>query len=508
MLKKISPFHFNIADPGIPEPTRRSMQYAMWESAFTGITGSLTGGVVLTGFALALGANSFIIGLIASIQVGANLLQVRAYRSLEEKGQRKAMAVKFAAAARLLWIPICGLVFINFEAFAAYRLWFFLLLIAVASGLGVFSLVPWVSWLVDLVPEKMRGRFLAQRSLAGGVVGVIVGVAAGKFIDLWNAQQWGPAPYGFAVLIAGGIVCGVWSAAMMNKMHDPVFAKPATPSSFWQSVRTPFYDPNFRRLFYFRISYDFSMGIVGAFYGVYMLKQAGLSFTFVSSMTMLATFTNLLALKPWGKFLDKFGNKPTLYLCMIGKTVFAFFWIFTTPETFGLYILLHLFGVFDAGNTLAIPNLIYKLAPPERRANYIAVDGTVVGVVATMAPLLGGGLALVFSKWNLTWGNFQWTQFHFLFLLATLLRLLTFWTLRQVREPESKSVAQVFRMIPLMRSIDISEGFEEALHFLLAPARFVMEKFSDRPPRRSKSNRTLKKPPNSPMGPSRESGNP
>jgi MFS family permease len=229
------------------------------------------------------------------------------------------------------------------------------------------------------------------------------------------------------------------------------------------------------------------MGIAGAFYGVYMLKQAGLSFTFVSAMAMLATLTNLLALKPWGKFLDKFGNKPILHICMAGKTAFALLWIFTTPQTFWLYVVIHLFGVFDAGNAIAIPNLVYKIAPANRRTNYIAVDGTVVGIAATIAPLIGGALALVFAEWKLALGNFRWAHFHFLFFFAALLRLGTFWALRHVREPESKSVAHMISVIRPIRSLDIFEGFQQALHSLFAPAKYVIEKLVERPRQRAKA---------------------
>lgn len=491
MLKKLSPFHFDVSasEPNIPAHVHRSMQYSIWEGGLTGIMSVFTGGVVLTGFALALGANAFVIGLIAAIQVGANLLQVRAFRSLERKGNRKAMTIKFAAASRVVWLLICGLALISFEPFAAYRIWLLLMLIAVASGLGIFSLVPWISWLVDMVPQKVRGRFFAQRNLAAGAVGVVLGVAAGKFIDWWNAHAIGPETHGFVVLIAGGIVFGLWAVATINKMHDPPFAKPASQLTFWQSLKIPFRDANFRRVFYFRIIYDLSMGIAGTFYGVYLLKQAGLSFTFVSAMAMLATLTNLLALKPWGKFLDKFGNKPILYICMAGKTVFALLWIFTTPHTFWLYIVIHLFGIFDAGNAIAIPNLIYKISPAERRANYIAVDGTVVGIAATIAPLIGGGLALVFAGWNLTLGNFHWAHFHFLFFLAALLRLGTFWALRYIREPEAKSVAHIISVIRPVRSIDIFEGFQQALHSLFAPAKYVIDKLVERPRKNARTPR-------------------
>jgi MFS family permease len=390
------------------------------------------------------------------------------------------MAVCFAILGRLMWIAIAAVTLLGVPAFQPYKIWLFFILFAVSAGLGVYSLVPWVSWLVDLVPEKVRGRFYAQRNFAGGALGVILGVLAGKFIDWWNAHQFAPTHYAFLVLTSCGMVFGLLAVKIMKQMHEPPFVPPPARLTFWESLKIPFHDPNFRRLFYFRVLYDFSMGIAGAFYGVYMLTHAGLSYLFVSTMAMLSTLTNLLSLKPWGVIIDKFGNKPVLQICLVGKALFALLWIFTTPDTIWLYVLVHLLGVFDAGNTLAIPNLVYKLSPANRRANYIAVDGTVVGIAATIAPLIGGVLALVFSDWKLTLGGFHWAHLHFLFFTAALLRLGTLLLLRHVREPVSKSMKHVIRVFWPMRSINIFEGFQQALHSLLAPSRSMLEKLVER----------------------------
>lgn len=451
-IRQFSPFHIKFSETEVgAEVVRHSMQLAVWESLLTGVLLALTSGVVLNGFALSLGANDFVIGLLAATQVGANLLQIRALRLLERRKDRKAMAVRFAACARLVWIAIGLLTVLPIAALQPYRLWLFLALFALGTGLGIFSMVPWVSWLVDLVPEKVRGRFLSYRSFASGVAGVALGMLAGKFIDWWNAEQFAPTSHGFVVLMTLGMLVGLWAVAIINKMHAPPFLAPTTQVPFWESLKLPFRDQNFRRLFYFRILNDLSLGSVGTFLSVYMLTQAHLSFLFVTTMTTLSILTSLIALKPAGKLIDRFGNKPVLQICLLGKTLFAFLWIFTTPETFWLYVLIHLMGIFDVGHTTVVYNLLYKLSPAARRANYIAVDGTVVGIAATVAPLLGGSLALLFTNWQFTLGPFQWAHFHFLFLGSAFIRLGTFLTLRRVHEPGAKSLGYVLRMLHPVR---------------------------------------------------------
>jgi MFS family permease len=456
------------------------MQYAVTEGALAGVMAVFTGGVVLTGLALALGASDFLIGVIAAIQAGANLFQLRAFRHLERTGQRKSIAVRFAAFSRLVWVVIALLTLIPGEGFQPYRFGLFIVLYALSTILGIYSAVPWVSWLVDLVPEKVRGRFFAQRNLAAGAVGVILGIGAGKFIDFWNDYDLGPAPTAFAILVGVGLVFGFRAVQMQQKMFDPPFPQPASRLTFWESLKDPFRNINFRRLFLFRVMFDLSTGVAGTFYGVYMLTQENLSFTFVAAMVMIATLMNFLALAPLGRLIDRFGNTPVLKICVAGKIAFASLWLFTSPETFWLYVIIHLLGVFDAGTAVAIPNLVYKTAPVEKRANYIAVDGTVVGVAATVAPLIGGSLAVVFAHWQLSLGVFQWQHFHFLFLLALLLRVGAFRLLSGVQEPEAGTVTHVISVINPIRSIDLSEGFQQVLHSVIAPARYVVERLVDR----------------------------
>ena len=492
-LRSLSPFHFNVrqSEPGIPEEIHRSMQDAVWEGALVGIMATFIGGVILTGFALSLGANAFVIGLIAAIQQGANMLQLRAFHSLEQHGNRKAMAVRYAMSARLVWVLICAVTFVTAEPFGSYRLWIFLALFTISVSLGIFSYVPWTSWLVDLVPERVRGRFFAQRNLAAGAVGVVLGVGAGSFIDFWNDAALGPAPYAFVVLLAFGVVFGLFAVSIQNRMYHPPYPKSESEQTFWESLKRPFKDLAFRRVFLLRVFYDLSLGVAGTFYSVYMLTQAHLSFTFVSVMVMLTTLAYLTSLKFWGRMIDRFGNKPILYICLSGKLLFALLWLFTTPTTFLLYIFIHLFGVFDAGKGVAVINLVYKIAPVERRANYITVDGAVVGIAATIAPLIGGVIAISVSDWSLSVGPLHWEHFHFLFIMAAVLAGVTFVFLRRVEEPAAAPIADVVSVLRPIRSVDVYEGLEIARTMMLAPARYLLKKIGPmtKPRKRGKKRR-------------------
>jgi MFS family permease len=194
--------------------------------------------------------------------------------------------------------------------------------------------------------------------------------------------------------------------------------------------------------------------------------------------------------------LDRFGNKPVLYICLTGKLIFVILWLFTTPSTFLLYVLIHLFGVFDAGKGVAVLNLVYKIAPAERRTNYITVDGTMVGIAATVAPLIGGAFAVGVSDWSLALGPLQWQHFHFLFFAAAALTGVTFIFLRRVQEPAAVPLTEVVSALRPIRSVNVYEGLEIALNVVIGPARSVLEKIvpmARRSEERKKRDRLLRR---------------
>ncbi|MEK6571847.1 MAG: MFS transporter, partial [Bacteroidota bacterium] len=447
-------------------------------SSVAGVMGVFTGGIVLTGYAIALGANEFIFGLLTAIPAAANLFQIQASRVLERSGERRRLVLRFATAHRLMWIVIALVPFLPLGRWEQYRIWIFLIVFSIAGLLGLFSGVPFLSWLIDLVPQNIRGRFFAIRTFMGGTVGILLGIGAGKFIDFWKAADIGGEVVSFSILMIIGAGFGLWSVSILSKLHHPRFTKPKTVGPFLHALREPFQNESYRRLFVFRVLTDLAGGVAAPFFGLYMLTSARLGFTFIATLATVSTLVNLLTLPTWGKLCDRYGYKPVIAICIGGKALFTVLWLFTSPETIWLFVLIHVLGAFDAGLGIAIPNLIYKTVPQERRSLYIAVDGSVVGIAATVAPLLGGILAGVVQHLDVSLGAIHIDHLKLIFLLSTLLRVITFPFLRRVTEPKAARPVDVIRVLLPFRDIDIFEGFQQMVQLFLAPVRYIRDRVS------------------------------
>jgi len=67
--------------------------------------------------------------------------------------------------------------------------------------------------MADLIPAKVRGRFFAKRNMVAQIVGMLVALLAGFFLDYWQGLSSDSQfkSYGFVYLFAIGTLAGLVS---------------------------------------------------------------------------------------------------------------------------------------------------------------------------------------------------------------------------------------------------------------------------------------------------------
>lgn len=448
----------------------KGLEYSIREGAFAGLMGTLTGGIYLTGFALLLGADDMQIGLLASIPLATRLVLIHASYLIERKGERKPLLLQSARVGRSLWLLIALLPFLTFGVMQNNRVWVFLALFGCYNFFGAISGLTWLSWLSDLVPEKFRGRYFAKRNAITSGLAMLVGVGAGEFLDTWKRLQPSRVAVGFAALFVIAVTCGWVSIFLLTKIPEPPMKRAGEKEPFLKLLPLPFKDRNFRELILFRMAWDLAYGVAGPFFGVYMLKKMALSYLSISILATIGSLASLLSMRPWGVLIDKFGNKPLLAINMVGKSIFPWLWLFTSPHTYWLLVVIHLTSVFDAGLELASSNMLLKLAPKERNWVYLAVYQISTGLLAAVAPIVGGTLAAALEGTRLSFGFFSLEHLKFVFLLSGLLRFSTLFMLKRVSEAEAKSMSEVVEYLGRLNPL---EGFQQVLYYFLLPVRWM-----------------------------------
>ncbi|MBE1526919.1 MFS family permease [Sphingopyxis sp. OAS728] len=431
------------------------------EALFSNTTAALTTGVVLTAFALHLGANNATIGLLAAIPFLTQLAQVPAIALVSRLRQRKRIAVFSSIFGRTMLgvmalAPFAGALGLPIMVAATF----------VLCALGAVGGCAWNSWLRDLAPEERMGRIFARRTFFATLTTLIAGVAAAAALELTPAGG-AARDWSFAALYATGCAAGLASAWIVARIPEPQMPRPAERSlHLLEQLRMPFRDRNFARLIAFLGTWQFAINFATPFFTVYLVRQLGYDMTVVMGLSIASQLANAFALRGWGALADRFANKsvllvaaPAYIACIVAMAGASQF----EDDAFRLVWLgaLHiLMGGAVAGVTLATANIALKLSPRGEAASYLAASAVVTAVAAGSAPILGGALADFFAarqlelvgRWTNPDGVFTYLSvrlgsWDFYFLLSALLGLYALHRLGHVEETGEASREEVLRQL-------------------------------------------------------------
>ena len=247
-----------------PSPTlsegdvQRTLRLMRWDSVAAGALFSLGSGGFMAAYALALGANNLQVGLLAALPPISQVIQLPAILAIERFRVRKAIGLPAWFLAQLMWLPIGAVPFLldtpGAPAVAA--------VIALLALRGLFTPV-WVtasvSWMRDLVPRELLGRYYSRRLALMTIAAAVVGLGGSFFVRWW--QNWAPpedAIFAYSFLLIGGwAVLGVTGPLLVSRAREPLMPPaPQTGRSAVSILLEPLKDANF-----FRLSGSWSSGI-------------------------------------------------------------------------------------------------------------------------------------------------------------------------------------------------------------------------------------------------------
>jgi len=388
--------------------TNRGLRYLMFDGAFSQVMGVLTGGAFLVALALALGAGTFTIGLLAAIGPLCQILQVPAIFLIDKLGRRKLLVVLSCYTGRLALMGVAALPFLVPDAL---RVPLLLVCLAVYFGAGAIAGCAWNSWMRDFVPEASMGSYFARRLAMATGVGAGLSLVAGFAVDALQSPGMpitGPLPETvvYAGLFVVGGVSGLIGTTFLARVPEPKMPEPDDSGLLRMLVR-PLKEQNFRRLVTFMGLWNFAVNLAGPFFVVYMLTRVGLSMTMVIVLSVVSQFTTMAFLRIWGPLTDRLSNKSVLGLA---GSLFVFnflLWPFVTmPDRYWLSLpllaVIHvLSGMSAAGVAISSGNIALKAAPKGAATAYLATNALVCGIAATLAPILAGTLATWFESQQL-----------------------------------------------------------------------------------------------------------
>lgn len=368
----------------------------------------------------------------------AQLFQFPAAWTTSWLGHRRATLILVAASRQAL-LPLAFLPFLPLTDAARQNV---LILVAGCSAvLGVLGNNAWSSWMSELVPRRMRGRYFGRRTALCTLGGALASAAVGILLD--HAQSHEARSWALAGLSVLGCACGIVTTLLMLRQHDPRPGR--APVDFQlQRVLAPLRDPEMRGLLIYLSGWNAAVGLAAAFFSLHMLRNLKMGYTLMALYATATAAMRMLVAPGWGKLIDRLGARPVLLSCSFGICTVPFIWLWPTSHNlWPLALDVVVAGSLWCGHSLATFNLPLALAPRAQRPFYLAAFSTVSGVSYSVATLVGGALAQWLPDESVLFGHTLY-DLQLVFVLSGLLRVAATCLGFGIREPAARNLGALW----------------------------------------------------------------
>ncbi|MBT3201314.1 MAG: MFS transporter [Phycisphaerales bacterium] len=314
-------------------------------------------------FGRMLGFNDFHFGLMTALTFLATFAQLAATILVERSGLKKNQFLFCGLVSRFLWIVIAAIPLI-FPLPSPWAIWSMLTLVLLSAMMLSMATPAWHTWMGDLIPRRIRGRYFATRNAFTLLVKIPVVVFLGLLLD--QITNPNPSGIGDPIITAAmqptllWVICGIFFAAGLLGMGDialffrirevvgttpdkprepavDIRVKPRQNSSivamaghslrYLQAVIAqllidPLRDPVFRRYVAYSATITFAASVSGQYFWRTLLEnykfgQLGSDVLFV----VMGPLASLMSLRMTGRLLDKWGRRPVL---LFGTSIIIF----------------------------------------------------------------------------------------------------------------------------------------------------------------------------------------
>ena len=445
----------------------------MSERGAVGAGNGLVSTTLIVYLAQELGASKVGLGisLILAAPRIAGLLRMAAPALIEWCGDRKRFCLgAYAASAVVLaglpwaalpgWIPRgSGPLAVIVVLWCLYHLLEFLATVALYC------------WLADLVPLRIRGRFLGRRErwmLAGQIPAMLLtGLFSYYFKSClppaWQSLSPSAETLGYLIPAALGVCFLLLAVAPLASMpHVNVAGTRRVPSAkgggnsgrhtacacyltrrqrlgSLRQLAAPFLDRPFLALILFGCWFSFSNGVTQAAQNIY--PKSVLKLSLLAAMVLpMGMRLGQLAVSPWlGRIADRWGNKRLMLASLPLVALGPLFFCVAVPRQPWWIVGAWVVWIAYAGINVGQPNLMLKLAPRPSSAAYVAAFHAVTGLMVAGSTIAGGCLIDRFcgSRFRLFPGSWSLDIFQASFSLGAAARLLGMLLLLPIRYPSA-----------------------------------------------------------------------
>jgi len=331
------------------------------------------------------------IGVFSALIQGGGMLPLLFVANRLERVRRKKPALLVAIWVRAAAWGILGiLVFFWRDGDTTLVLIALLTLLFIFSFAGGVASIPFNDLWAKALPATMRGRFFGHRQLWGGVMAL--GAAYIVKRVLGDPELAFPNNYGLLFLLSFAFL--VISYIALSSVREPegdIIETPRKLSTFLgQSVRMIREDRNFGLFLLSRMTIGFSAFAL-PFYVLYGQQELQMPAEKIGLLIGAQVAGSILSNIVWAELSDRVGNRSVIMLTGLVAVLIPVLTLIST-HVGGSALLVAVFALIGAqisGAGIGFKNYLLEIAPVPLRPAYIAVAGTLAGLLFLL-PIAGG----------------------------------------------------------------------------------------------------------------------
>ena len=371
----------------------RNITLLYGEVAFIGVLNG-TIGTYLGIFAIRLGASNTIIGLMSSLPALITVLLMYPASQLVNLWKDKIEINKWAFLfTRILYLPLV------FAPYLPHPASFILLIVTLLAIPATSANIAFNVMFIDLVPSYLRATILSNRNMLLMFIQTLTSTSVGYFLDRVRF------PMNFQIIMFIGFVSSMLSLYLMT------FLKPIRKLNraervlidwkrIFYSIGTQFKDiinifeedQGFKRFQFATFIFYLGLYIPMPLFGIRMVRELHFS-NFVIGLTSTSSGLAMALSYPfWNKLGKRVGVRNALFWSNIGIAIYPFLFIMLRRSS-EIISLSALGGFFSAGFSIFMYMALLIFLPPEKRAEYLAINGVISNISLTVGPVIGTQLS-------------------------------------------------------------------------------------------------------------------
>lgn len=431
---------------------RKIQRNLLLEGGFSFSNFTLVNGVFLVGFALALGANSIQIGLLASVPLLANLIQFVSAFILEATGTKKLTTIYSLLVARVVWIPV-SLIALGILP-VAESLAVFSVIFVVSNLFTALGNLSMLSWMKDLIRKKDLTSFFGRRNTYATLGGIAVYIFCSYYVDRAGSL----AAFGHIFLLSFGL--GILGLILLLRIPEKKGKiKAISFRRMKANMFEPFRDNRFRPFVLFGTMWGFMVNIMGPFFYVLLIQDFGLGFFLIALFITLDGIGRVYGLGLWAPFIRRFGAKPIIIVAATVNSFCPLFFLFLGGSNWFLGLpIVFIWAVSLAGLDLAVVTALIRTAPRKKDAYYFSAFSSMTGLASALGPVAGGLLVTLAVAMEFP-SSLLITPVKYTFIATFIGRVLCLPLVYRIVEPKARSVNDVISRMRELRFISLFANF-------------------------------------------------